>query len=164
MKWKSKYLDHKIRRSWFGNKIFHNRMKTRLPVFWRPACCGDCDGEPGALHRGPFVGAPLNGSASLVSVAAERAHPRWGPIVFIGPSACFKAHLAGSFCWSLENTSTGPSGSDCLLWDIKAKRPVHPRRSCGQKEQQREEKGLWTAIPASAFHSNSCWYLLFLWC
>lgn len=54
-------------------------------------------------------------------------------------------------CWSLGNTTMGQSGSDCLLWDIKAKQPVHPRRSCGQKEQQPEEKRLWTAVPASVY-------------
>lgn len=57
-------------------------------------------------------------------------------------------------CCSLQNTSIGQSGSNCLLRDIKApKLLVHLLCSgAGQKqEQQREEKLLWTPFPASVY-------------
>ncbi|RCU34651.1 hypothetical protein DVA81_19150, partial [Acinetobacter baumannii] len=49
-----------------------------------------------------------------------------------------------SSCWSLQNTSIGQSGSNCLLRDIKApQRLVHLLCSgVGQKEEQQPEEKL----------------------
>lgn len=67
-----------------------------------------------------------------------------------GPSARGPCHILQPLCVFYrasclnpptvpENATMRPSSSDCLLRDIKAKRPVHPRRSCGPKEQQEEK-------------------------
>lgn len=81
-----------------------------------------------------------------------------GLSVFISPTACLSHTLSGSVHWSsccsLQNTSIGQSGSNCLLRDIKApKRLVHLLCSgIGQKEEeQQEEKLLWTPLPASVY-------------
>lgn len=72
----------------------------------------------------PFVGVLLNRSSSLISVATENAHQP-GPIAVHQPlAACLSLTLSGSVHWSsccsLQNTSIGQSGSNCLLSDIKA--------------------------------------------
>lgn len=111
-----------------------------------------------SLQQRPIVWALLNGSSSHISVTAEDAHQA-GPIgVHQLHCTVLSLRLSGSVHWStccsLQNTSTGQSGSNCLLRDIKAPKVlVHLLCSgAGQKEEeQQEEKRLWTRLPASVY-------------
>lgn len=122
-----------------------------------------------ALHRGPLLELFWTDRRLLFQWPQKKAISAGAPSCSSAP-VCFIVHLV----WihplipllEFRKHQHGTERSDCLLWDIKANRPVHPRRSCGQKEEQREENAF--EVPSlplcTAFHSNSCWYLLFLWC